>query len=57
MQATHDFTALANQARECVRLREIAENMKPPSEPQVFIGGQLRPMLPLLSFKPAQPGV
>jgi hypothetical protein len=54
---SHDFTALATQTRECVRVREIAENVKPPSEPQVFIGGQLRPMLPLLSFTSTQPGV
>ena len=57
MRQTQDFTALATQAQECVRARELAEQVKPPSEPQIFIGGQLRPMLPLLSFRPAQPGL
>lgn len=52
MGKARDFGGLASQARECVRVREIAENMKPPSEPQVFIGGELRPLLPLLGFTP-----
>jgi hypothetical protein len=40
--------------RACVAAREIKEGMSPPSEPQLFIGPQLRPMLPLYAF-PAPP--
>jgi hypothetical protein len=45
-----DFPGLAGAVRACVERREIAEGMRPPSEPQVWIGPALRPMLPLLSF-------
>jgi Peptidase C13 family len=48
--AAHDFGALASSVRECVRTREIAEKMSPPSEPQVWVGAELRPMLPLYAF-------
>ena len=50
MPAAHDFAGLATSIRECVRKREIAEKMSPPSEPQVWVGGELRPVLPLLAF-------
>lgn len=49
-----DFPSLATQVQSCVANREIKEGMKPPSEPQVFIGPQLRPILPLYAF-PAPP--
>lgn len=45
-----DFQGLAVAARECVRRREVAEKVSPPSEPQVFVGAELRPMLPLYAF-------
>ena len=45
-----DFPALAGATRECVRRREAAERVSPPSEPQVFIGAELRPVLPLYAF-------
>ena len=48
-----DFIALAANVRTCVSARELKEGMKPPSEPQLWIGPQLRPMLPLYGF--AQP--
>jgi hypothetical protein len=51
MPTSHDFGGLAATVRECVRRREIAEKVSPPSEPQVFVGGELRPMLPLLAFQ------
>jgi hypothetical protein len=54
MPAAHDFNALAGEVRECVRKREIAERMSPPSEPQYFVGGELRPVLPLLAFGAAR---
>ena len=50
MPSAHDFSGLAGKVQECVRLREIAEKMTPPSEPQVWVGAQLRPMLPLFAF-------
>ena len=46
----HDFGGLAGAVRDCVRRREITEKMTPPSEPQVWVGAQLRPMLPLYAF-------
>lgn len=54
MPRAHDFSGLAGTVRECVRVREIAEKMSPPSEPQVWIGGELRPMLPLYAFESQQ---
>ncbi|MFI4963813.1 MAG: C13 family peptidase [Caulobacterales bacterium] len=42
-----DFAALGNTVRACVARREIKERMKPPSEPQLYIGAQLKPLLPL----------
>ncbi len=49
-----DFPGLAAAVRTCVAQREQKEGMKPPSEPQVYIGPELRPMLPLYAF-PAPP--
>jgi hypothetical protein len=49
---SHDFAALASTTQACVAKLEIATNASPPSEPQVFIGPQLRPMLPLYAFQP-----
>ena len=51
MPGSRDFGVLAGAVRECVRSREIAEKMTPPSEPQVWVGPQLRPMLPLYAFE------
>jgi hypothetical protein len=50
MGGARDFSGLATSVRECVRVREIAEKASPPSEPQIWIGGELRPMLPLYTF-------
>ena len=54
--AVRDFAALASAVKSCVALREIAEGMAPPSEPQIWIGGELRPMLPLCAFPTGPPG-
>jgi hypothetical protein len=35
--------------------REVKEGMKPPSEPQVWIGPELRPLLPLYAFPTGPP--
>jgi len=51
MPGSRDFGVLAGAVRECVRAREVAEKMTPPSEPQVWVGPQLRPMLPLYPFE------
>ena len=48
MPGAATFPALAVAVQGCVAKREIKEGMKPPSEPQLFIGGALRPLLPLL---------
>jgi hypothetical protein len=45
-----DFPALARATQACVAAREIKEGMSPPSEPQLWIGPELRPMLPLYRF-------
>ena len=50
MPNARDFAALATATRECVRTRERAEKLTPPSEPQLWVGAELRPMLPLLAF-------
>jgi hypothetical protein len=50
-----DLPALASTVRSCVAAREIKEGMKPPSEPQIWIGAQLRPMLPLYRFPNGPP--
>lgn len=50
-----DFAALAGAVRTCVARREKAEGMEPPSEPQIWIGGELRPILPLFTFPSGPP--
>lgn len=44
------FPALAAVVRRCVAEREIKEGASPPSEPQVYMGAEVSPVLPLLSF-------
>ena len=41
------FPALGVAVQGCVANREVKEGMRPPSEPQLFIGGALKPLLPL----------
>jgi hypothetical protein len=55
MPAAHDFQSLAFAVRECVRAREIRERMSPPSEPQLWVGAQLAPVLPLYAFDKSPP--
>jgi len=50
-----DFPGLAERVRTCVAEREIVEKVSPPSEPQIFIGAQLRPVLPLYAFPQRPP--
>ncbi len=48
----HDFVALGPAVQDCVARREVETGMSPPSEPQFFVGAQLRPILPLMAFAP-----
>jgi len=46
----HDFAALGAGVQACVARREKETGAEPASEPQVWIGPALRPMLPLYAF-------
>ena len=48
-----DFPQLGRLVQACVAAREIETHMSPPSEPQLWIGAQLAPLLPLYPL-PAQ---
>jgi hypothetical protein len=48
-----DFAALGRLTTACVSRREIETGASPPSEPQVYIGGELRTELPLMQLKEA----
>jgi hypothetical protein len=50
IRGAHEFPSLARDVTACVAARETKEGMKPPSEPQTFIGGAVRPLLPLETF-------
>ena len=43
-----DLLALAPAVKRCVDARERELNLQPPSEPQVYVGGHARALLPLL---------
>jgi len=49
------FPTLATAVQGCVASRETKEGMRPPSEPQLFIGGALRPLLPLYALARGPP--
>ena len=51
LPTARDFAILGRAARACVEAREKAENLSPPSEPQLSVGGELRPVLPLLALR------
>lgn len=50
MHGAHDFPGLGRAVQTCVAKKEVETNAKPPSEPQLFVGGALKPILPLLAF-------
>jgi hypothetical protein len=56
MKGAHDFPALGRTVQACVARKEIETDSKPPSEPQLFVGGGLRPILPLLAFASSPTG-
>ena len=39
----------------CVAQKEIETGASPPSQPQLWIGPELKPILPLYAFSTAQP--
>jgi len=41
-----DFLALAATTKDCVATREKAEMADPPSEPQLYVGSAIKPLLP-----------
>ncbi len=45
-----DFADLARRAQVCVADREKATGMTPPSEPQLFIGSELKPLIAFYPF-------
>ena len=46
----HDFAALGQAVQACVARKERQTGAEPPSEPQLWIGPTLRPLLPLYAF-------
>ena len=52
LPSAHDFVALGPAVQACVSQKETETGMRPPSEPQFFVGAQLRPILPLMAFAP-----
>jgi hypothetical protein len=52
LPTSHDFAALGPAVQVCVAQRETETGMRPASEPQLWIGPTLRPLLPLLAFAP-----
>jgi hypothetical protein len=56
MKGAHDFPALGRTVQACVARKEIETGSKPPSEPQLFVGWGLRPILPLLAFASSPTG-
>jgi hypothetical protein len=48
----HDFAAIGPKVQACVAARETELGATPPSEPQLYIGPGLRPILPLMVFPP-----
>jgi hypothetical protein len=50
MPGAQDFAVLGRKAQACVTRMETEAKIGPPSEPQMAVGGELRPMLPLLAL-------
>ena len=54
IEHARDFVALGRAVQACVARKETDTGMSPPSEPQVWIGPELRPLLPLYAFAKAR---
>jgi len=48
----HDFVAVSSAVQACVAEKEQETGMRPASEPQIYIGAGLRPILPLMALAP-----
>jgi hypothetical protein len=53
--SAHDFAALGRAVQACVARREREVGAEPASEPQLWIGPGLRPLLPLYAFPSPPP--
>jgi Peptidase C13 family len=51
----HDFAVLGARVQACVASKENETGAEPASEPQVWIGAALRPLLPLYAFDRSSP--
>jgi hypothetical protein len=52
LPGAHDFVSLGGAVQACVAQKETETGMRPASEPQLFVGPALRPILPLMAFEP-----
>ncbi|ATQ42316.1 C13 family peptidase [Caulobacter mirabilis] len=57
VEGSRNFAMLGQQIQACVGRKERELNLTPASEPQVWIGARLRPILPLWSFPPGAKAV
>jgi len=48
-----DFGHIGVAVQQCVARKEVATGMAPPSEPQLFIGSRIRPLLPFYALRRA----
>lgn len=46
----HDFMQLGEQAQICVAERERAEHLYPPSQPQIYVGAAIEPLIDASAF-------
>ncbi|HWE44632.1 MAG TPA: C13 family peptidase [Caulobacteraceae bacterium] len=46
-----DFLVLSKKAKACVAKRETEQHLEPASEPQTYIGGQAKELLPFMRFE------
>lgn len=57
VEKTRNFPALAPAIQACVSRKETELGLRPPSEPQVFIGPELRMLLSMMPFPSGAKGV
>ncbi|HEY5410556.1 MAG TPA: C13 family peptidase [Caulobacteraceae bacterium] len=56
LPAANDFADLGRRVQGCVAAREKATGMTPPSEPQLFVGAELKPVIAFYPFTHAVAG-
>ncbi len=52
LEKATDLNLLGRGVLSCVAAKEIATGMTPPSKPQMFVGSQLKPLLPFYPLAP-----